>query len=211
MRLCKMSVIIAVVIFGTVLCCFLSRSPVTTNMKHRLLPSWEPMPSSSSSSSPSSSSAALSGRRRGRSTAGVTSILSEFMQMFQSFTEEEVKNLIDRLVAKKQRRESNQTGRRPKRAGGQCSLREAQLTVTDLGLGYLSDETISFRYCSGSCRQKRRNYDLIMKKWRGEGVSRRDRAPCCRPIEYEGDIVVLDINNKYKTLHEYSAQKCGCV
>uniref|UniRef100_A0A667WDQ4 Neurturin n=1 Tax=Myripristis murdjan TaxID=586833 RepID=A0A667WDQ4_9TELE len=93
----------------------------------------------------------------------------------------------------------------------QCSLREAQLTVTDLGLGYLSDETISFRYCSGSCRQKRRNYDLIMKKWRGEGVSRRDRAPCCRPIEYEGDIVVLDINNKYKTLHEYSAQKCGCV
>ncbi|KAM3876238.1 glial cell line-derived neurotrophic factor [Diretmus argenteus] len=140
------------------------------------------------------------------------------MQLFRSFTEAELKDLIDRLLAKKQRREGR-PGRRPKRAGGrgqtkahrQCSLREEQLTVSDLGLGYLSDETIIFRYCSGSCRQLRRNYDLIMKKWRREGVSRRDRAPCCRPIEYEGDIVVLDINNKYKTLHEYSAQKCGCV
>ncbi|XP_071759598.1 neurturin [Centroberyx gerrardi] len=161
----------------------------------------------------------LSGRRRGRSTAGLSFILSEFMQMFQSFTEEEIKNLIDKLITKKLRREGSLTGRRPKRAGGrgqtkvhrQCALREEQLTVSDLGLGYLSDETISFHYCSGSCRQQRRNYDLIMKKWRKEGVSRRDRAPCCRPIEYEGDIVVLDINNKYQTLHGYSAQKCGCV
>ncbi|XP_071389251.1 glial cell line-derived neurotrophic factor-like, partial [Centroberyx affinis] len=177
-----MSVFIAVVIFGTVLCCFLSRSPVTTTTKHRLLPSWKLMSSSSSAavsslSSPSSSSPVmLSGRRRGRSTAGLSSILSEFMQMFQSFTEEEIKNLIDKLITKKLRREGSLIGRRPKRAGGrgqtkvhrQCALREEQLTVSDLGLGYLSDETISFHYCSGSCRQQRRNYDLIMKKWRKE-------------------------------------------
>lgn len=169
-----------------------------------------------SSSNSSSSSPSTTRQRRARSTDGMSSILSEFMTLFQSFTEGELRQVVGSLVERKARHQAQndaRLGKRTKRAKKgvkPCSLRVVNITVSELGLGYESDETISFRFCSGTCKARRRNYDLILKKWQRKGISRRDRSPCCRPTSYETDYV-LGNNNRYVELRDYSAMDCGCI
>ncbi|KAF6729224.1 Artemin [Oryzias melastigma] len=43
-----------------------------------------------------------------------------------------------------------------------CGLRSVLLQVRDLGLGYDSDESVLFKYCSGSCPHTRSNHDLTL-------------------------------------------------
>lgn len=129
-----------------------------------------------------------------------------------------VGTLLDRKSRRNRRLEKSQA-RRTKRARRPkpCSLREVELTVSELGLGYESDETLLFRYCSGKCTGHRRNYDITMDRMRRTGFSKKGRkdkvnhGPCCRPTAYEEDISFLDNNSRYHTIQEVSAQECGCV
>lgn len=178
------------------------------------------------------------------------SLLSEFTYLFQSFTEGELKQIVGALVDRKSHVASQEDlwgeddalsqtwsieerlGRRTKRArrvSTPCSLHEVRRTVTELGLGYESDETVVFRYCSGKCAARRRNYDIILEYLhkggqleessggqdrRGRGRSRKDKArysPCCRPTRYEKDISFLGNNNIFYTIPDVSARECGCV
>ncbi|XP_061540214.1 LOW QUALITY PROTEIN: artemin [Phycodurus eques] len=53
--------------------------------------------------------------------------------------------------------------RKPKRSegGASCRVEKRRTRVRELGgLGYDSDEIVLFKYCAGSCRAARRNYDL---------------------------------------------------
>uniref|UniRef100_A0A671MG23 Neurturin n=1 Tax=Sinocyclocheilus anshuiensis TaxID=1608454 RepID=A0A671MG23_9TELE len=135
------------------------------------------------------------------------------------FTEGELKQVIGTLVDRKARRDAQQSKRtkRAKKRAKPCSLREVEVTVSQLGLGYVSDETIVFHYCSGKCTTSRKNYDLtlaFMKRSRLLTKYEKDKArhsPCCRPTAYEEDISFLDNFNKYHTIQEFSAKACGCV
>lgn len=144
------------------------------------------------------------------------------MHVFQSFTEGELNQVIRKLVQRKARRDAK-LGKRTKRAKKgtkPCSLTDKEITVSQLGLGYISDEVILFRYCSGKCVASRRNYDLALAKLKGQrllsswaGQENMDRArhsPCCRPTAYE-EITFLDNDSQYHTIHEVSALKCACV
>ncbi|XP_021437409.1 neurturin-like [Oncorhynchus mykiss] len=213
---------IALTLCGTALSFFLTRIMVPTPPHHFLSWDWssprtsDSASTSTSSSSSNSSSSLIGPHRKARSTDGISNILTEFMHMFQSFTEGELKKVIGTLVEKKAQQEARQEARqskrtkRAKKASKPCSLREVEVTVSELGLGYYSDETLLFRYCSGNCNASRRNYDLILEKWTRKGISKRERSPCCRPKEYD-DISFLDNSNRYQALHEFSALACGCV
>ncbi|XP_054630210.1 glial cell line-derived neurotrophic factor [Dunckerocampus dactyliophorus] len=109
-------------------------------------------------------------------------------------------------------------GARGKKTGsgrGQgCVLKQIQLNVTDLGLGYRSDEEMIFRYCAGPCRKSETNYDKILYN-----LAQRRRFPakdtppqaCCRPIAFDDDLSFLDDNLVYHTVRKHSARKCACV
>ena len=165
--------------------------------------------------------------------------------LFQSYTEGELKQIVSALVGRKSRRDSQEEseegrsgtwsardrqGRRTKRARegrGPCSLHEKYWTVSELGLGYESDETVVFRYCSGKCVARRRNYDIILehlhrggqldesstcRERKGRGKKNKARySPCCRPTRYEKDISFLGNNNIFYTIPDVSAKECGCV
>lgn len=160
--------------------------------------------------------------RRVRSTDDMNSLLSEFSAMFQSFTEGElqhvVKSLLDRKGNKSRRRAENQA-RRTKRARRPkpCSVRELELTVSELGLGYESDETVLLRYCSGKCTAHRHNYDITMEHMTRTGFRKKGRkdkvsnGPCCRPTAFEKDFSFLDNKSRYHTIQNVSAKNCGCV
>ncbi|XP_042285299.1 neurturin [Thunnus maccoyii] len=195
-----------------------SESPSKTS-----LPS--PSSSSSSSSSPSSSaeSRPMGGLHRStRSTDNVNSLLSEFSMMFQSFTEGELQHVVGTLLDRKRqksRRLGKSQARRTKRARRPkpCSVRELELTVSELGLGYESDETVLLRYCSGKCTAHRRNYDITMEHMMRTGFRKKGRkdkvsnGPCCRPIAFEKDFSFLDNRSRYHTIQNISAKNCGCV
>ncbi|XP_041912754.1 neurturin [Alosa alosa] len=154
-------------------------------------------------------------RRRRRSTEGANSVLSEVMDMFQSFTEGELKQVIGALVERKARRDASES-KRTKRArkGTRCSLQNREVTVSQLELGYESDEIVLFSYCSGKCSASRRNYDITLASMKERLRHRREKVrhnPCCRPTSYEEDFAFLDNHNKYQTIKEWSASKCGCV
>ncbi|KAM3866318.1 neurturin-like [Diretmus argenteus] len=181
-------------------------------------------PSSSLLSSTSLSRAMGGLHRRTRSADGMNSLFSQLSMLFQSFTESELQQVVGTLLDRKRRRgqrpDQNQNqARRTKRARRPkpCSLREVELTVSELGLGYESDEILLFRYCSGKCAGHRRNYDITMERMRRSGFSKKGRkdkvsnGPCCRPIAYEEDVSFLDNNSRYHTIQEVSAQACGCV
>lgn len=108
-------------------------------------------------------------------------------------------------------------GNRMKRAKARhkpCSLKEVEVTISELGLGYNSDETILFRYCSGTCDAAVRNYDLSLKHVRSIRKIKKEKVrarPCCRPLKYEGNVSFLDAGNRYYTVNEVSAEECGCV
>lgn len=136
--------------------------------------------------------------------------------------------MIATLVERKERGMGTESGRRTKRARKgpkPCSLHEIELTVSELGLGYESDETVRFRYCSGKCTHERRNYDFVMehmqlnngsseKGRRGRDNGKKDKArytPCCRPIKFEKKMSFFDNNDKFYTIQNVSARACGCV
>ncbi|XP_056149739.1 neurturin [Lampris incognitus] len=161
-------------------------------------------------------------RRRSRSADSVNSFLSEFSKLFQSFTEGELKQMVDNLLDRKRRKSRRLTrnqARRTKRARRpkSCSLRELELTVSELGLGYESDEILLFRYCSGKCDSHRHNYDITMRHMKQTAFGKRNRndkvsnGPCCRPTKYEEDISFLDNQSRYHTIQNVSAQECRCV
>lgn len=142
--------------------------------------------------------------------------------MFQSFTEGELQHVVETLLDKK-RRKSRRLGenqsRRTKRARRPkpCSIREMELTVSELGLGYDSDETVLLRYCSGKCTAHRHNYDITMEHMMRTGFKKKGRkdkvsnGPCCRPTAFEKDFSFLDNKSRYHTIQNVSAKHCGCV
>lgn len=142
--------------------------------------------------------------------------------MFQSFTEGELQHVVGKLLERKRRRSrrvDEKQARRTKRARRpkSCSIRELELTVSELGLGYDSDETVVLRYCSGKCTTQRHNYDITMKHMMLTGFSKKGRkdkvsnGPCCRPTAFEKDFSFLDNNSRYHTVQNVSAKNCGCV
>uniref|UniRef100_H3B2Y5 Neurturin n=1 Tax=Latimeria chalumnae TaxID=7897 RepID=H3B2Y5_LATCH len=107
-----------------------------------------------------------------------------------------------------------QAGGRAKRARSQkpCSLKELEVTVTDLGLGYESEETVLFKYCTGTCEAAAKHYDKTLKNMRKNKMIKRGKdRPCCRPLSYDDDVSFLDNYHEYHTLKELSAKECGCV
>uniref|UniRef100_A0A8D0H4H9 Neurturin n=1 Tax=Sphenodon punctatus TaxID=8508 RepID=A0A8D0H4H9_SPHPU len=108
-------------------------------------------------------------------------------------------------------------GNRMKRARARhkpCALKELEVTVSELGLGYESDETVLFRYCSGTCETAVRNYDMSLKNMRLKKKIKKEKVrarPCCRPLSYDDDVSFLDARNHYHTVNELSAKECGCV
>ncbi|XP_036412240.1 neurturin [Colossoma macropomum] len=192
-----------------------------------------PPPSAPPSSSSSSLHREKGLRRVVRSTDGMGSLLSEFSYLFQSFTEGELQRVIRMLVDRKTKRLGavvvSGRGRRTKRARrgpNPCKLHQKQLRVSDLGLGYDSNEIVLFRYCSGKCTSRRRNYDMVLEhmrlnepqnqkgKARSTESAKRDRArysPCCRPTKYEEDMVFFDNNERFSIIQNVSASECRCV
>ncbi|XP_043990924.1 neurturin isoform X1 [Gambusia affinis] len=186
----------------------------------------------SSSSEPSPKSSSVEPRvlpwqtknlhRKTRSTGNnMNSLLSEFSVMLQSFTEGELQHVLETLLDRKRRRDQSlgmtQT-RRTKRAhkSRPCSLRKLELTVTELGLGFESDETIQLQYCSGQCDKKKLNYDLVMKHMVEKGILGRGRKnkvskePCCRPTKFEKSLGYYG-NKTHNIISNVSAKSCGCV
>nr|XP_046265272.1 neurturin isoform X2 [Scatophagus argus]XP_046265274.1 neurturin isoform X2 [Scatophagus argus] len=180
-----------------------------------------------SPSSPSAESTVLSRQmgglhRRTRSADEMNSLLSQFSVMFQSFTEGELQHVVGTLLERRRRRSQRLDGkqaRRTKRARRHkpCSLRELELTVSELGLGYDSDETVLLRYCSGKCTAQRHNYDITMAHMMQTGFKKKGRkdkvsnGPCCRPTAFEKDLSFLDNKSRYHTVQNVSAKNCGCV
>ncbi|KAL7851252.1 hypothetical protein AOLI_G00216080 [Acnodon oligacanthus] len=211
-------------------------SELSTHPLSAGLPPPPPPPSAAPSSSTSSSSSfhrETGLRRVVRSTDGMGSLLSEFSYLFQSFTEGELQRVIRMLVDRKAKRLGavvvSRRGKRTKRARrgpNPCKLHQKQVKVSDLGLGYDSNEIVLFRYCSGKCTSLRRNYDMVMEhmrlnessnqkgKARSTESSKRDRArysPCCRPTKFEEDMVFFDNNERFSIIQNVSARECGCV
>ncbi|XP_051990732.1 neurturin [Xyrauchen texanus] len=206
--------------------------PVGTSYPKALEISSYSHPSKASASPPSSSAASSTRRpvprRRVRATENMGSLLSEFSYLFQSFTEGELRRVIATLVDRKERRVRTEAGRRTKRARKgpkPCSLHEIELTVSELGLGYESDETVLFRYCGGKCTHDRRNYDFVMehmhlnngsseKGRRGRDNGKTDKVrytPCCRPTKFEKKMSFFDNKDRFYTIQNVSARACGCV
>uniref|UniRef100_A0A8B9Q1E4 Neurturin n=1 Tax=Apteryx owenii TaxID=8824 RepID=A0A8B9Q1E4_APTOW len=108
-------------------------------------------------------------------------------------------------------------GGRAKRARARhkpCTLRQLEVSVSELGLGYESDETVLFRYCSGTCDAAVRSYDLSLRSMRSSRRIRKEKVrarPCCRPLAYDDNVSFLDAYNRYYTVNELSAKECGCV
>ena len=93
-------------------------------------------------------------------------------------------------------------------------LKQIHLNVTDLGLGYQSEEEMIFRNCSGLCRKSETNYDKILHNIahdRRLGARDAPPNPCCRPIAFDDNLSFLDDNLVYHTIRKHSARKCGCV
>ncbi|KAJ8377791.1 hypothetical protein AAFF_G00251100 [Aldrovandia affinis] len=61
--------------------------------------------------------------------------------------------------------------------------------------------------------QAQRTYDLTLGHILSAGLleHRAQHAPCCRPLLYEDHFSFLGDNDRYYTIHELSAQECGCV
>lgn len=98
-----------------------------------------------------------------------------------------------------------------------CALRSIQLQVQDLGLGFDSDETVLFKYCSGTCLDTRSNYDLTLTNLLLSGLLHQPASEdvwhngrCCRPTRLE-DTAFLDNLQHWHKLEKLSAVGCGCV
>uniref|UniRef100_A0A3B4DVZ2 TGF-beta family profile domain-containing protein n=1 Tax=Pygocentrus nattereri TaxID=42514 RepID=A0A3B4DVZ2_PYGNA len=97
---------------------------------------------------------------------------------------------------------------------GRCGLRQVQVKVSELGLGYLGQEELVFRYCSGRCLNSITNYDRILTRLAASRRSVLQGAPptaCCRPTAYERHLAFLDDDLLYHIVRKHSARRCGCV
>ncbi|XP_040263310.1 artemin [Bufo bufo] len=120
------------------------------------------------------------------------------------------------------RAERSPTGKKQKKPGKgetgnrnkDCSRHSMKVKVRDLGLGYDSDELITFYYCIGTC-QKSNNYDItlstLLKNKRITHSSHRrvSSQPCCRPTSYQ-PVSFLDIRNEWQIVDKLSAANCSC-
>ncbi|KAL0966678.1 hypothetical protein UPYG_G00298320 [Umbra pygmaea] len=97
-----------------------------------------------------------------------------------------------------------------------CKVEKREMRVRDLGLGFDSDEIVLFKFCVGSCRSSRTNYDLALKALMENGslprrTSRRVSAhPCCRPDRYE-PVSFMDTHTTWQTIQSLSAASCSCM
>lgn len=195
------------------------RSPTSSQSSSRTLSTYTTSLSSKSKVEPEMLAMGGPRRRRSRSADDMNSLLSEFTLMFQSFTESELQHVVGTLLDRKRRKSRLDQTRRTKRARRPkpCSVRELKLTVSELGLGYKSNETMLLRYCSGKCTGHRSNYDFTMEHMMKTGFKMKGRkdkvsnGPCCRPTAFEEDFSFLDDNYKYRTIQNLSAKNCGCV
>ncbi|XP_074164913.1 neurturin isoform X2 [Sminthopsis crassicaudata] len=165
-------------------------------------------------------------RRSPRALDPRWALISQYRALFESYTEGELQELIAALVERSGPAGHSgghalpfpgPAGARRKRARLRhqpCGLRELEVSVSELGLGYVSDETILFRYCSGTCEAAARIYDLGLRRLRQQRRVRKEKIrarPCCRPLAYEEEVSFLDSRNRYHTVSELSAKECGCV
>ncbi|KAJ8408292.1 hypothetical protein AAFF_G00257060 [Aldrovandia affinis] len=213
-------VAIGLMFCGAALSLFLTR--IMLPARPQQLHSWSSSsarPSPSSSSSSNSAAPSRDGRHRtARAAEGMNSLLSELSHVFQSFTEGELKQIIATFVDKKARRDSleasqNKRTKRARKRHNSCYLKRKVVTISQLGLGHVSDETMRFGYCVGRCVARRQNYDLALNMMRKSGVIENGKArhkPCCRPTVYE-DISFLDMDFRHGTLRNVSALECSCV
>ncbi|XP_015359164.1 persephin [Marmota marmota marmota] len=89
-----------------------------------------------------------------------------------------------------------------------CQLWSLTLPVAELGLGYASEEKITFCYCAGSCPQgARTQHGLTLARLRGQG--RAFGGPCCRPTRY-ADVAFIDDHHRWQRLPQLSAAACSC-
>ncbi|KAF3688024.1 Persephin [Channa argus] len=98
-----------------------------------------------------------------------------------------------------------------------CGLRSILLQVRHLGLGYVSDETVLFKYCSGTCPRVPSNHDLTLNNLLVSGMLPYSapeelwhHTPCCRPTHHE-DMAFLDNSHRWHKVEKLSAAGCGCV
>lgn len=98
-----------------------------------------------------------------------------------------------------------------------CSLRSVLLQVRDLGLGYDSDESILFKYCSGTCPRVLSNHDLTLSNLLLSGLLTHPApgqqwhdSPCCRATHHE-DMAFLDNSHRWHKVEKLSAAGCSCV
>ncbi|KAI7791451.1 putative persephin-like [Triplophysa rosa] len=104
--------------------------------------------------------------------------------------------------------------RSPRSAESPCTLHSILLQVRDLRLGYDSDETVLFKYCSGTCPRLATNHDLTVTNLLQSGIlqytSQWHHQPCCRPTHHE-DMVFLDNNHRWHKVEKLSAAECACM
>ncbi|KFP14196.1 Neurturin [Egretta garzetta] len=189
---------------------------------------YSPLPSSPSSSRASSSSLPPAPRRSPRALQRHSSLLSQCKLMrlrpggqhpsrARRIRPRNPSGALFRLDGKKPDAARRVYSPRRKRARARhkpCALKELEVSVSELGLGYESDETVLFRYCSGTCEAAVRSYDLSLKSMRSRRRIKKEKVrarPCCRPLAYDDDVSFLDAYNRYYTVNELSAKECGCV
>ncbi|TRY97817.1 hypothetical protein DNTS_014953 [Danionella cerebrum] len=104
--------------------------------------------------------------------------------------------------------------RSPRSAESPCAVHSLLLKVRELGLGYDSDETVLFKYCSGTCPRPSSNHDLTLTNLLQSGVlqytGQWHHEPCCRPTRHE-DIAFLDNNHRWHKVEKLSAAACVCM
>ncbi|KAM3852527.1 neurturin [Vipera latastei] len=213
-------------VFGSMLSVLVCRDVLRRRLKSAAFPLSLFSRTDATDASSSSSSLAQGSRRRPRELGRHRSLISQYSTLFESYTEGEIHQLISTLIERYSQSMNSgerelplfaKAGNRMKRAKARhkpCSLKELEVTISELGLGYNSDETVLFRYCSGTCDSAVRNYDLSLKHVRSMRKIRKEKVrarPCCRPLSYDDDISFLDTGNRYYTVNEVSAKECGCV
>ncbi|XP_062311869.1 artemin-like [Osmerus eperlanus] len=104
----------------------------------------------------------------------------------------------------------------PRQSSRDCHLEKREMRVRDLGLGFDSDEIVLFKFCVGSCRASRTNYDLALRALLENGslprrtVRKVTSQPCCRPHKYE-PVSFMDAHTTWRTIESLSAASCMCM
>uniref|UniRef100_A0A8C5Q893 TGF-beta family profile domain-containing protein n=2 Tax=Leptobrachium leishanense TaxID=445787 RepID=A0A8C5Q893_9ANUR len=138
------------------------------------------------------------------------------------------KSTAESVKPKKSKKKSTAESVKPKKSkmssskGGEdkqsCSLRTKKMKVSDLGLGYESDELFLFGYCSGTCQETRNEYDITLEhlldqkklSHSSHGPISISNLPCCRPTRFH-NIVFMDVKYNWRSATKLSAAECECV